>query len=188
MRRARALLYGECLTRSNFFSTCTGPSAGALVEISYRHRGLGPSRARTWLPADGTSFFDEARYSQPGASYIFQFMDNKSMGLEIAFQSKQLRAICESPAKAKRELGDSAASNLRRHLADLEAVETVAELSEIGLEFERYGDKLGSIRFGLGGGRHLYCDVNHHHMPMNGEAVDWTKVTRLKVIQIGGEL
>lgn len=110
------------------------------------------------------------------------------MGLEVAFRTKELRSTCESPARAKRELGDSAASALRRHLADLEAVETVAELMEIGLEFENCGLTVGLIRFELGEGRHLYCEVNHQHVPMNGEAVDWAKVSRLKVIHIGGDL
>lgn len=110
------------------------------------------------------------------------------MGLEVAFRSKELRSTCESPARAKRELGDSAAAALRRYLADLEAVETVAELVEMGLDFENCGSKVGLIRFGLSEGRHLYCEVNHQHVPMSGETVDWTKVSRLKVIHIGGDL
>ncbi len=110
------------------------------------------------------------------------------MGLEVAFRSKELRSTCESPARAKRELGHSAASTLQRCLADLEAVETVAELIEIGLDFENGRSKVGLIRFGLSEGRHLYCEVNHQHIPMIGEAVDWAKVTRLKVIHIGGEM
>jgi len=116
------------------------------------------------------------------------FADNRLMGLEVAFRSKELRSTCESPARAKRELGDSAAATLRRYLADLEAVEAVAELVEMGLEFESCGSKLGLIRFGLSEGRHLYCEVNHQHVPMSGETVDWAKVSRLKVIHIGGEL
>lgn len=110
------------------------------------------------------------------------------MGLEVAFQTKELRSTCESPARARRELGEDAASTLRRYLADLEAVETVAELTEMGLEFENYGSKVGLIRFGLSEGRHLYCEANHQHLPMNGESVDWAKVSRLKVIHIGGDL
>lgn len=110
------------------------------------------------------------------------------MGLEVAFRSKELRSTCESPARARRELGSGPAAALRRYLADLEAVETVAELAEIGLEFEDCEQKVGLIRFDLSEGQHLYCQVNHHHVPMNGEAVDWAKVTRLKVVQIGGNL
>jgi len=116
------------------------------------------------------------------------FVDNLPMGLEVAFRSKELRSTCESPARAKRELGESAAAALRRYLADLEAVETVAELVEMGLEFESCGSKVGLIRFGLSEGRHLYCEVNHQHVPMSGKAIDWTKVSRLKVIHIGGDL
>ncbi len=119
---------------------------------------------------------------------IALFIDNLSMGLEVAFQSKEFRSTCESPARARRELGDSAASTLRRCIADLEAADTVAELMEIGLEFERCESKKGLIRFGLGEGQHLYCEVNHQHTPMSGEAVDWTKVSRLKVVHIGGDL
>ncbi|MBS0428810.1 MAG: hypothetical protein JSR41_16145 [Proteobacteria bacterium] len=110
------------------------------------------------------------------------------MGLEVAFQSKELRSTCESPARAKREHGDSAAAALRRHLADLEAVETLGELAEVGLSFEICGSKVGLIRFDLSDGLYLYCEANHHHVPMNGAVVDWSKVTRLKVIQIGGDL
>lgn len=111
-----------------------------------------------------------------------------SMGLEVAFHSRELRTTCESPARARRELGQRASLELQRHLADLEAVETVAELSEIGLDFENCGSTVGLIRFRLGEGVHLYCEVNHHHVPMNGESVDWARVTRLKVVHIGGEL
>ena len=121
-------------------------------------------------------------------SHTARLVDNCSMGLEVAFRSKELRSTCESPAKAKRELGEGAAAALRRYLADLEAAETVAELVEMGLDFENCGSKVGLIRFGLSEGRHLYCEVNHQHVPMSGEAVDWSKVSRLKVIHIGGDL
>lgn len=110
------------------------------------------------------------------------------MGLEVAFLSKELRSTCESPTRAKRELGDAAAAALRRCLADLEAVETVAELMEMGLDFESCASTVGLIRFSLSKGRHICCQVNHHHVPMNGEVVDWARVTRLKVLHIGGSL
>lgn len=110
------------------------------------------------------------------------------MGLEVAFQSIELRSTCESPVRAKRELGEGAAAALRRYVADLEAAETVAELVDMGLEFETCGLKVGLIRFGLSEGRYLYCEVNHQNVPMSGETVDWAKVSRLKVIHIGDNL
>ena len=70
----------------------------------------------------------------------------------------------------------------------MEAVETVVELVELGLEFESCGFEVGLIRFVLSEGQYLYCKVNHQHVPMSCEAVDWTKVSRLKIIHIGGDL
>lgn len=116
------------------------------------------------------------------------FVDNCLMGLEVAFRTVDLRSACESPARARRELGDAAASALRRHLADLEAVESVAELPEIGLGYEECGSKVGLIRFELSQGQYLYCEVNHQHVPTRAEAVDWAKVSRLKVVHLGGSL
>ncbi|MFD1893307.1 hypothetical protein H0I39_04705 [Ottowia beijingensis] len=63
------------------------------------------------------------------------------MPLEIAFQTRELRATCESPARAKRELGELGSKALRRVLADMNAVETVAELFDMGLEIDNVSSK-----------------------------------------------
>ena len=109
------------------------------------------------------------------------------MGLEIAFRSKELRTTCESPTRARRELGGKASLALQRHLADMDAVETVAELIAMGLGTENCAQKHGMLRFHLSEGLYLYCEVNHHNVPMNGETVDWAQVTRLKVARIGSD-
>ena len=67
---------------------------------------------------------------------------------------------------------------LLRALADMNAVESVAELFEMGLGVESCTQ---------GGGLSLYCHANHQHAPMNGKKIDWAQVTRLKVVQIGGD-
>lgn len=107
------------------------------------------------------------------------------MGIEIAFQSKELRAICESPAKAKRELGDVASRVLRIRLADMGAADTVAELFDMGLEVEDCTQDPGLLVFRLDEEVILVCQVNHRNIPMNGSVVDWSLVTRLQVIRIG---
>ena len=109
------------------------------------------------------------------------------MPLEIAFQTRELRATCESPTRAKRELGEPGSKALRRALADMNAVETAAELFEIGLGVENCAQERGVLRFQLSEGLILYCHVNHQSVPMNGEGVDWAQVTRLKVVHIGSE-
>jgi hypothetical protein len=107
------------------------------------------------------------------------------MPLEIAFQTRELRATCESPTRAKRELGESASKSLRRVLADMNAVEAVTELFEIGLEIENYTQGQGTLRFQLSEALSLYCNVNQQNVPTIGEKIDWARVTRLKVVRIG---
>lgn len=109
------------------------------------------------------------------------------MSLEISFRSKELRNTCESPTRAKRELGGAAREALQRWLADMEAVDTVSELFELGLEIENCAQEHGMLRCYLSEGLYLYCEVNHQSVPMNGEMVDWGQVMRLKVARFGGE-
>lgn len=107
------------------------------------------------------------------------------MPLEISFQTRELRATCESPTRAKRELGEPGSKALRRALADINAVETVAELFEMGLGIENCTQEHGMLRFQLGEGLSLDCNANQQSAPMNGETIDWAQVTRLKVVRIG---
>lgn len=114
------------------------------------------------------------------------FADNSSsMPLEISFQTRELRATCESPTRAKRELGESGSKALRRALADMNAVETVADLFEIGLGIENCTQGHGMLRFQLNEVLSLYCNANQQSVPMNGETIDWAQVTRLKIVCIG---
>lgn len=106
------------------------------------------------------------------------------MGLEIAFVSIELRKTCESPARARRELGNAASTALRRCLADLRAVETVDEFLKMGLGLENRDQESKNLQFPLSDGLCLCCKANHHEIPMSGKRVDWTKVTRLKVVSI----
>lgn len=109
------------------------------------------------------------------------------MPLEIAFQTRELRATCESPTRAKRELGELGSKTLRRALAEMNAVDSVAELFEMGIGVENCTQEQGMLRFQLSEELSLYCHANQQKVPMNGETIDWAQVTRLKVIRIGGE-
>jgi len=107
------------------------------------------------------------------------------MPLEIAFQTRELRATCESPTRAKRELGELGSKALRRVLADMNAVDTVAELIEIGLVVESCTQERNMLRFQLSDELNLYCNANQQNVPVNGETTVWAQVTRLKVFRIG---
>jgi len=69
----------------------------------------------------------------------------------------------------------------------MDAVDTVAELFELGLDTENRARERGMLRFHLSEGLYLYCEVNHHKVPMSGEMVEWGQVMRLKVARIGRE-
>ena len=117
-----------------------------------------------------------------------QFADNSgAMPIEIAFQTRELRATCESPTRAKRELGEAGSKALRRALADMNAVDTVAELFDLGLGIENCTQGHGMLSFHLSNALSLYCNVNQQSVPMNGETIDWARVTRLKVVRIGSD-
>jgi hypothetical protein len=133
----------------------------------------------------GRRFGSPGRFD-PNDGAAQDFADNSgSMPLEIAFQTRELRATCESPTRAKRELGESESKALCRVLADMNAVDSVAELIEMGLEIVNCTQGQGMLRFRLSEVLGLYCNVNHQHIPNNGETIDWAQVTRLKVVRIG---
>lgn len=69
----------------------------------------------------------------------------------------------------------------------MNAVDTVAELLDLGLAIETCARDHGVLRCQLSEGLYLYCEVNHQNVPMNGEMVAWGQVMRLKVVRLGGE-
>ena len=108
------------------------------------------------------------------------------MGLELAFSSRELRSICESHAKAKRELGEMTAHALQRHLADMESADTVSELFDLGLEIQHCCEDPGLLRFRLNEHACLACRANHRSLPLNGGNIDWAQVTRLQLVRVEG--
>ena len=107
------------------------------------------------------------------------------MGLELAFDTLELRSICESPTKAKRKLGDLASRDLRHRLADMRAAESASTLIEMGWASESGTRGSPSLRISLTGTMYVICQPNHGRLPLLKGRVDWTHVTRLRVTSIG---
>ena len=107
--------------------------------------------------------------------------------MELAFDSKSLRTICESEAFAKRELGTVVAEVLKHRLADLRAATFV---TDIVAGRPRVLDGVGN--------QHMVVDLcdahrmdfcaNHPNNPVTraGE-LDWAKVSRIKILRIEGD-
>jgi proteic killer suppression protein len=104
--------------------------------------------------------------------------------LELAFATKSLRLLCESEASATRELGASVAQKLRRRLADLRAATSVKDLVA-GRPRQLAGAHRRHVSVDLCEGSSIVFSPNHRTIPMLASGgVDWSKVTRVKVLRI----
>jgi hypothetical protein len=102
------------------------------------------------------------------------------MALELAFETKALRDICESEAIAKRELGAKVAGALRRRLSDFRSVDTFDELP-----FVKIKKSSSSVTFDLPDDWQLVITGGHGDNPkLASGKIDWTKVTRLRIARI----
>jgi hypothetical protein len=102
------------------------------------------------------------------------------MALELAFETKALRDICESEAIAKRELGTKVADALRRRLSDFRSVDTLDELP-----FAKPRKSSNTVTLDLPNDWQLVVTGGHGDNPkLTSGKIDWTKVTRLKITRI----
>ena len=105
--------------------------------------------------------------------------------LEIAFETRSLRNLCEQEARAKAEFDAPVADYLKRRLADMRAAATVLDLpagrlqevTELGVQAMAVDLKED---FQL-----IFCS-NHPNQPTTEIGrVDWAKVSRIKILRIG---
>ncbi|MCW5658876.1 MAG: hypothetical protein KIT60_14330 [Burkholderiaceae bacterium] len=103
--------------------------------------------------------------------------------VELAFATEQLRKVCESPASARRSLGQHLANALIRRLADIRAASSVAELANLGFLTLpiAWSDELKIV---LTPGQALVALANQRDSPVSKGYVDWSRVYRLKLLRI----
>jgi hypothetical protein len=104
--------------------------------------------------------------------------------LEITFHTAELREICEKRSVAAVELGYAAARELAERLADIEALDTVAELSMLlGEALCDRSPTEKSLRLNSG---FYVVFVSAHPAPpgVSAKATDWKKTTRMKITAI----
>jgi hypothetical protein len=101
--------------------------------------------------------------------------------LELSFAKKSLRELCESSAKANRKLGIDAANELRRRVADLRAATSVHDL----LVGQPRGSGADEIALDVGTSFEITFCANHNTVPrLESGAIDWSKVSRVKILGI----
>ena len=105
--------------------------------------------------------------------------------MEIAFESRHLRTICESQVDAQGELGARVAKTLQRRVADLRAAVSIYDLVAGNCRLlDRKSDQF--VVIDLCDSSNIVLQANHPKNPLTKEGKpDWNVVRRVKIIQIG---
>ena len=104
--------------------------------------------------------------------------------LEIAFETERLRRICEDPHEAEMQIGESAATQLRHRLADIQAASDIYELPAGKPDAIRDGDA-EMLLIDLSDGRRAIFSPNHAENPTTNDGdIDWRRVRRLRLTEI----
>jgi toxin HigB-1 len=106
--------------------------------------------------------------------------------LELSFESKELRTVCENEAQAKLELGATVAATLKRRLADMRAAASVKDLL-VGHPRTLDGTHGQEMVIDLSEKHRLVFAANHIKNPVTAAGdVDWNRVSRIKMLRLEG--
>jgi len=104
--------------------------------------------------------------------------------LEVAFDSRALRTICENEHQATLELGSTVAQILKHRLADLRAALSVTDLL-VGRPRLLDGTASRLMVVDLIDGYRLVFTANHTKNPKTEAGdLDWGRISRVKVLRI----
>lgn len=108
--------------------------------------------------------------------------------MELAFDTKSLRTICESEPHARRELGPNVAETLKHRLADMHAATSPKDLvAGRPRELPRSGTQ-PRMALDLSDGLSILFCANHPKAPLTARGdLDWSRVNRVKILGIGNE-
>lgn len=106
--------------------------------------------------------------------------------MELAFDSKALRTVCESETVAKRKLGTKVAETLKHRLGDLRAATSI---NDVIVGQPRLLDAANEqMVLDLGEGYRMIFCPNHPKKPVSETGtLDWTKVSRVRILRVDNE-
>jgi hypothetical protein len=109
---------------------------------------------------------------------------HRAKRLELTFHTAELREICEKRAIAAAKLGYAAARELAERLADIEALDTVADLSVLfgGAVCDR-GPSEKSFRLNSGFDV-VFVSGHPSGAGLDSKATEWAKTNRVKITAI----
>lgn len=104
--------------------------------------------------------------------------------MEIGFDTKKLRSICESNLDAQRKLGNEVAEVLQRRLADLRAATNIGDLVA-NPPTEVDGEVPEHLGIDLPSGYQIIFSANHPKKPITESGIlDWSRVNRVRILDI----
>lgn len=101
--------------------------------------------------------------------------------MDLAFETAQLRSLCESQEEAEQTFGRFIAQALRTCLAEMEASASVEEFMLV----RAASMSEDHIHVVLGEGHELVFRQSHLNSPAVDGLVDWSKVYRVRILNIG---
>lgn len=104
--------------------------------------------------------------------------------VQIAWDSEELREICEVASAADTALGQEVAAQLRARLADLAAADSPLDL--LAGEPDLIDGDPPTIHIRLAGDDLLVIVSNHRASDERPSATDWSRVRRIRIVSIGG--
>lgn len=99
----------------------------------------------------------------------------------ISYDNQKLRSICENELVAISEFGFDCTNLLKSKLAELDAVESLKEYFDIFKDATKNSD---TISIPVTNGLNIVLTIKHVTIPMNNDEIDWSKVRRIKIIEI----
>ena len=106
--------------------------------------------------------------------------------MDFAYLTDRIRDICEQRARAVAEVGELAALELERRLADMDACDTAAEFAAL-CEGELLELSPHQWALRLAENVQMALTAGHVRVPRTRTGTtDWSKVTRFRIEMIGG--
>lgn len=99
--------------------------------------------------------------------------------LELAFETKFLRELCEDESTATKVLGAAVAKTLQRRLADLRAATTIDDVIAGKTKTDTE-----LITLELTSEAKIVLRANHKTNPTRDGKINWDKVTRVQITRI----
>ena len=107
--------------------------------------------------------------------------------MEINFASRKLQKACNSEKEMRARFGKPLAERLQQRLSELKAAETLEDVSRLPPArcHELSQDREGQLAVVLVQPQRLIFETDHNPVPYKPDGgLDWTQVTRIRVIEI----